>query len=118
MLATNSLHLPGVPFSNIFSFADGTSDNSTTGNVYFFASPLDTSMHDLAVRPHASSCLASRGAVTQSDGLSGALPGERIHYLRFASPRRPPAAAAAYLSHSSQAVRVPGMRLATGGSTL
>lgn len=53
VLATNSLHLPGVPFSNIFSFADGTPDNST-GNVYFFASPLDTSMHDLAVDPRCS----------------------------------------------------------------
>jgi len=43
------VHLPGVPFSNIFSFADGTLTNST-GNIYFFASPLDTSMHDLTVR--------------------------------------------------------------------
>ena len=49
VLATTSVHLNGRAFGNIVSLADGTllPDNST-GVPYFFVSPLDTSMHDVA----------------------------------------------------------------------
>jgi hypothetical protein len=52
ILATTSVHLKGMAFGNVISFADGTVENKTvgtvdnsTGNLYFFTSPLDTSMY-------------------------------------------------------------------------
>jgi len=51
--STISVALGGMPFGNVQSMSDGTvgaSDNST-GVPYFYVSPLDTSMIDVAANP-------------------------------------------------------------------
>ena len=49
---------PGMPFSNIVSFADGTEDAST-GVPYFLVSPLDESIKDLLQDPRMSLSLTA-----------------------------------------------------------
>mmetsp|Transcript_4087 Transcript_4087/g.10303 ORF Transcript_4087/g.10303 Transcript_4087/m.10303 type:complete len:208 (-) Transcript_4087:161-784(-) len=55
-LATTSRNT-GQAFSNIASYADGTADNAT-GQFYFFVSPLDASVQDVAVNPNVSFALS------------------------------------------------------------
>lgn len=62
VISTISLHLKGAPFGNVQSFADGTVDNST-GNIYFFASPFDTSWHDLAADSRCSFTISEQQTV-------------------------------------------------------
>lgn len=45
--------IKGLPFGNIFSVSDGPADNST-GVVYFYVTPMDTTVSDLRSNPHAS----------------------------------------------------------------
>ncbi|CAH1241805.1 CREG1 [Branchiostoma lanceolatum] len=54
-LASISTHPPfnGKPFTNVFSVSDGPVGNGT-GVLYFFVSPLDVTVQDLAVNPNAS----------------------------------------------------------------
>uniref|UniRef100_A0A8C6UA91 Cellular repressor of E1A-stimulated genes 2 n=1 Tax=Neogobius melanostomus TaxID=47308 RepID=A0A8C6UA91_9GOBI len=45
--------IKGIPFGNIFSISDGPLDNST-GIIYFYVTPMDNSVSDLKMNPHAS----------------------------------------------------------------
>lgn len=45
--------IKGLPFGNIFSVSDGPADNST-GLIYFYVTPMDTTVSDLRSDPHAS----------------------------------------------------------------
>lgn len=45
--------IKGLPFGNIFSVSDGPADNST-GVIYFYVTPMDTTVSDLRSNPHAS----------------------------------------------------------------
>lgn len=59
IISTFSRHLNGIPFGNIASFSDGTVDNST-GELYFFLSPLDASMQDISKNPHCSMTISEQ----------------------------------------------------------
>ena len=54
--ATISKALEGAPFGNVQSMSDGTvgANDNSTGVPYFYVSPLDTSMVDIAANPTAS----------------------------------------------------------------
>ncbi|EGD82501.1 hypothetical protein PTSG_03149 [Salpingoeca rosetta] len=52
VMATNSRQF-SYPFGNIFSFSDGPVNNAS-GHIYFYASPLDASVHDLQADPRCS----------------------------------------------------------------
>ncbi|XP_077436199.1 protein CREG2 [Vanacampus margaritifer] len=45
--------IKGLPFGNIFSVSDGPLDNST-GVIYFYVTPMDTTVSDLKMNPYAS----------------------------------------------------------------
>ncbi|XP_026151560.1 protein CREG2 [Mastacembelus armatus] len=45
--------IKGLPFGNIFSVSDGPLDNST-GVIYFYVTPMDSSVSDLKSNPYAS----------------------------------------------------------------
>lgn len=45
--------IKGIPFGNVFSVSDGPLDNST-GIIYFYVTPMDDSVSDLKMNPHAS----------------------------------------------------------------
>ncbi|XP_049585003.1 protein CREG2 [Syngnathus scovelli] len=45
--------IKGHPFGNIFSISDGPLDNST-GVIYFYMTPMDNTVTDLKINPHAS----------------------------------------------------------------
>lgn len=58
VLSTVSSRLPdGIPFGNIYSFVDGSCNNST-GSIYFYGSPLDQSFKDMTSNPKASFALS------------------------------------------------------------
>eukprot|EP00066_Takifugu_rubripes_P000941 XP_003961789.1 PREDICTED: protein CREG2 [Takifugu rubripes] len=50
---SNQDKIKGLPFGNIFSVSDGPADNST-GVIYFYVTPMDTTVSDLRSNPHAS----------------------------------------------------------------
>lgn len=60
---------PGMPFSNIVSFADGTA-GASTGVPYFLVSPLDDSIQDLLKDPRMSFSLTAAQLDNAGDGNS------------------------------------------------